>query len=256
MPQNKIKGIKDLYEECCDGSFYDWVLPSQNYTPPPLASRHLCWAPIWYNDSEGLSLHEDKYDPLDEFNSTWKLAFFSMGTRSKRLPHQPYKQFQLESEDDLLVVKCKIRPVLLIKKISSDWRVPGNSTKLFHTWLCLPLFSYKQRHTQEYVLIDQALRRSGQFYFPPGNPGLDEESAAKFIEIQFIPEINLTPLKKMCETLVPIMNRPICITDKAFMAVIGHLVNFLPAIEVTGDAKEWYEFFAEFVREEVDKVVE
>ncbi len=62
---------------------------------------------------------EDRYDPMDcTFNSTWKLCHFSKGLREGRLPHRPYKLSNLETDDDLVVVKCKIRPVLLIKMSS------------------------------------------------------------------------------------------------------------------------------------------
>lgn len=255
MPQSEIKGIKGLYEYCCDSTFYEWVFPDRSYTPPPLDERHICTAPVWYNDSEALTLIEDNYDSFNELNSTWKLTPFFAGLREKRLPHRPYKLFQLESDDDLVVVKCKIRPVLLIKKVSSDWRFPGNLAKLFNTWLCLPIFRYKPRHSQEYIITDQALKRAHHFYFPSGTPGLDYESARKLIELQFIPEANLTPMKKMCETRTPVMQRPFRVSEMAFQAIIGHITTFLHGIEITGDVKDWYEFFVELVREQIDKIV-
>ncbi len=256
MPPLELKGIKGLYEECCDGSFYEWVFPKSEYDPPPIANeKHICTAPIWFNDAEALTLIEDKYDSNDELNSTWKLSPFSVRTKDDRKTHRPYKTFQLESGDELVVVKCKTRPVLLIKKVSSDWRIPGNTSKLFNTWLCLPLFSYKHRHRQEYVFTDQALKRPHHFYFPPGAPGLDYESTGKLIEIQFIPEKNLSPMKKMCEVREPKMGRPFCVSDKAFQVILGHIANFLPGSEISGECKEWHDFFVELVQEEVDKIV-
>lgn len=192
---------------------------------------------------------EEKYESLDEFNSIWKLTPFSAGTRGKRLP-RPYKVFNLETEDDLIVHKCKIRPVLMIKNISTDWRVPD---KYFHNaWLCVPIFSYKDRHSQRYVIMDQALIRPHHFYFPPGEPGLDEESVGMLSEMQFIPEKNLIPFKKWCSA--ENMQMPFCLSEKAFHAVLGHIASLIPNIEISGRAQEWYEFFSELINEQINKI--
>lgn len=255
MKQSELKGIQGLYEECCYGQFYEWIFPEHGSPPPLAAERYICTAPVWYNDAEALTLIEDNYNSSDEMNSTWKLCHFAYGLREKRLSHRPYKVFQLESDDDLVVVKCKIRPILLIKKVSSDWRIPGNTAHLFDTWLCLPVFSYKNRHTQEYVIKDQSLKCPHHFYFPPGTPGIDNESAGKLIEMQFIPEGNLTQLKKMCDEGTIKMQRPFRVTEYAFHALLGHITNFFPYMDISGDVKAWYELFAETVQEQIPKII-
>ncbi len=124
------KGVSDLYEYCCDGRFYEWVFPDDFGNPPPnVGPKYICMGPICYKDDEIFTLIEEKYDPIHEEASTWKIGRFKEGIRDTRLPHRPYKVFQLETDDDLLVLKCKIRPVLVIKKIESDWRVPEKSRK-------------------------------------------------------------------------------------------------------------------------------
>jgi hypothetical protein len=209
--------------------------------------------PVFYKDDEVLTLTEDTYDPVHEERSTWKIAKFTAGIRDDRLPHRPYKEFQLETDDDLVVLKCKIRPVLVIKKIESDWRVPGRY--LYDSWLCLPLFSYKNRHSQEYVLSDQMLQIPHRFYFPPGSPGLSGECAGLISELQCIPEANLYPRKCFCHIRDPKMDRPIQLCDRAFHAVVGHIAQFLPEITISDDSLEWYEFFRDLVNEEICKVI-
>lgn len=49
---------------------------------------------------------------------------------------------------------------------------------------------------QELRRIDQSLKCPHHFYFPPGTPGIENESAGKLIEMQFIPERNVTQMKK------------------------------------------------------------
>lgn len=249
MPNADIRGVQGLYEQCCYGPFYEWVADQQTF-----GEGYICSAPVWYQNSEALTLVEDKYDAFDEINSTWKLAAFNSGVRDKRLPHRPYKSFQLESDDDLMVMKCKIRPVLLLKKAACDWRIPGNQANIYSPWLCLPLFSYKDRHSQAYVLDDQALKKPHHFYFPTGRPGLDNESVGKSIDIQFIPESNLTPHKKLCDEVR--MKKQIKLSEKAYKAVIGHFACFLPGIELAGESKEWYDFFKDLAQEQISNLVQ
>jgi hypothetical protein len=249
-----IKGARDLYEYCCDGKFYEWVFPGERgQLPPDVDQKYICMGPVFYKDEEMLTLIEDKFDPINEEQSTWKIARFKDGTRYNRFPHRPYKIFQLETDDDLLVLKCKIRPVLVIKKIESDWRIPYNY--FVNTWLCLPLFSYKNRHSQRYVLSDQKVQIPHRFYFPPGSPGLDEECAGLINELQCIPQANLYPKKCFCDISDPNMDIPIKLSDKAFHAVVGHIAQFLPGIIIAGESLEWYSFFKELVNEEISKIV-
>lgn len=248
-----LKGVDGLYEDCCDKIFYEWLIPTaeqiKHSAIPSFAEARISWAPVWYNDSQAFSLMEDKYDSFDEWNSTWKLTNFSATTRGRRLP-RPYKVFNLEKEDDLIVHKCKIRPVIMIKDISTDWRVPGN---YFHNaWLCIPAFAYKTRHSQKYVLADQALNRPHHFYLPPGTPGMDEESVGMLSEMQFIPEDNLTPFRKWCEAEK--MYMPFKLSEKAFHAILGHITKIIPTIEISGRAQEWYEYFSDLVREQIEKI--
>lgn len=244
------KGIKGLYEYCCDHKFYEWVLPEANgESPLSVNQKYICMAPIFYKDDVIFGLREDTFDSINEDQSSWKIVKFSDGTRDTRLPHRPYKIYQLEQDDDLLVLKSKIRPVLVIDKIETDWRKPYNY--FFGSWLCLPLFSYKKRHPQKYVISDQGLHVPHRFYFPPGVPGIDEESAGQINELQCIPEANLYPFRCFCDTYEPKIERPIKLSDKAFSAAMGHIAQFLPGINIAGESLEWYAFFKELVTEEI-----
>ena len=247
-----LKGAEGLSEYCCDGNFYEWIIQEGRTAPPEVEEKSICMGPVHYKDDDVLTLVENQYDPINEEESTWKITSFHEGTRHERLPHRPYRVFQLETEDDLLVYKCKIRPVVVIKKIESDWRMPHNY--IFNTWLCLPLYSYKGRHSQQYVLSDQKLENSQRFYFPPGVPGIINECSGLLNELQSIPERNLYPKKCFCDSVEPRMDRPIKLSDKAFQAVVGHIAQLLPGISISGDAYDWYNFFKELVVEEISKI--
>ncbi len=255
MPPS-LKGIPGIYEYCCDGKFYDWVIKDRPEIPEVgIAPKQIFMAPVCYKDKESLTLSEVEYDALHEERSTWKIAPFHIGVRDTRLPHRPYKLFQLESGDDLIILKCKIRPVLVVCKLECNWRFPVNhKSSIF--WLCLPLFSYKRRHLQEHVISDQQLQVPSRFYFPPGVPGLDTEAAGLLNQLQFIPEANLLyPHKCHNMDIDPPMDLPVQLSDLAFETVIGHIAKMLPEIEISGDAKEWYDFFKDLINEQIEKTL-
>jgi len=247
------KGIISLYDYCCDNNFYEWFF-SEEYKSRDqrIFPRLICMAPVYFKDDGILTLKEEVFDPNEERNSTWKITDFDEGPRNSRLPHRPYKEFQLEKDDDLMVLKCKIRPVLAIKELKCDWRMPYKHFMKF--WLCLPIFSYRPRHPQSFVISDQRLEAPIRFYFPPGTPGLAEEGAALISGLQCIPERNLYPYKCFCDLGDTPMDRPVKLGDYAFKAVVGHLSKLLPEIEISGSSKEWYDFFKELVNEEIDKL--
>jgi hypothetical protein len=247
-----LKGISGLYEYCCEKAFYEWYFLEADRKPAPsIYPGFICWAPVYYMDDKILSLKEDLYNPIEERESTWKISDFAEGTRDKRLKNRPYKEFQLEVDDDLLLLKCKIRPVLAIKEFKCDWRVPR---KYFVSqWLCLPIYSYRTRHLQIDVIADQKLQVPSRFYFPPGVPGLENEGAALLNRLQCIPEKNLEPFKCYCDQEGTAMDRPIKLSQKAFQAVVGHISYLFPGIEIDGSSKEWYDFFKELVIEEINK---
>jgi hypothetical protein len=248
-----LKGIVGLYEYCCDSVFYEWhFLEATSSTSKNIYPGSICWAPVYYIDCRILTLAEEIYNPIEERDSTWKIVDFDEGTRDRRLRNRPYKEFQLEKDDDLLLFKCKIRPVLAIKEFKCDWRVPR--TYFDNQWLCLPIYSYRQRHIQVDVIADQRLRVPSRFYFPPGIPGIGNEGAALLNRLQCIPEDNLEPYKCFCDLGETPMDQHIKLSNKAFQAIVGHLLILFPGIDITGTSKEWYDFFKELVNEEIDRL--
>ncbi len=246
------KGIEKVYDLCSDGTFYEWVVSRGPETPENrILPKQFFMAPVCYKDKGGLTLKEDNYLVLNEEESTWKITTFDSGLRGSRLPHRPYKQFQLESDDDLVVLKCKIRPVLLISKLECNWKLP--LLRSFNYWLCLPIFTYKRRHNQEFVIADQKFETPTRLYFPPGVPGLNEEAAGLVKELQFIPEGNLLyPHKCHNVDSDPPMDLPVKLSDIGFEAVIGHIAKTLPEIEISGQSKDRYDLFKELAAMAID----
>lgn len=244
MPE---KGISGLYEYCCEGKFYDWHI-TENQGEYRIREGSVCSAPICYKGDEILKLEEASYQSIEEEKSTFTIVKDRAGSR-RRLPHRPYKTFQLEADDDLMVLKGKNRPVITIKKVLCDWRFPN--TRFASLWLCLPIYSYRDRHSQPYVIEDQKLNVPHRFYFPSGIPGLEREGAGLINELQCIPEKNLIPYNAYCDIGETGIDRPVVLTNDAFQVVIGHVAKLFPGVDIFGDSITRYNFFKGLMLEQI-----
>ena len=256
---NNNKGFLDAYNIVCDlfneGSrFYEWIKKNDN-----LQKGQLCLAPVWYEKKNKWYLEECNYNIEDEKNSTWYAKKFT-----NYVSHGLYvkKYFQLELDENLLATHCKERPVLLINKFESDWFCPSNSYHISKTWLCLPVFTYKERHNQNYVLEDQKFNVNARIYLPSGCPGIDNESAIQLHTLQSINEEYLKPLTKMCDEYDPKMKRPYKICELGMNVIISHLIKYYGSLNFITNStvdynniKENYDNFVELVRETINEAL-
>ena len=228
---NEYKGIPDLYDRICkmfnpEFSFYEWIFqPEQD----ELQIGQLCNAPVWYEKSKRWYLIEDNYDPIKEEDSTWKAIIYSGKTKSEREPQSVVaKYFELEKGENLFAAPGKYRPVILIRNYCNDWLNPSNQREHIDTWLCLPIFSYKERHNQDYVINDQSFSNPDRIYIPPSygqSPGMVNESVIQLQSIQMLRSEYFEPLKSLCSIKEPIMNRPFKISNFAMKIIMYHLLN-------------------------------
>ncbi|MRR51365.1 MAG: hypothetical protein EG825_10690 [Rhodocyclaceae bacterium] len=247
MPSNSVKGIPNIYDACCDGSFYEFA---SNATP--VVPGLICEAPVWFADQEMYMLKEEQYNSYYEEESTWKISKAATLNDIAQCKHNPYKFLQVESDELLAVIKYKIRPVVPICKLITDWKHPQIPTNAIDYWFCLPIFNYKDRHSQTYVLHDQALDVPHRFYFPSGMPGIEYEGAGKITQIRCIPERYLK--SRLCFCKKENKAKPIRLGKNALNAVTGHIAVLLPEIQIAGVPKDYYEFFKELAKDEVHKL--
>jgi hypothetical protein len=248
-----VKGIPDLYDNICldltndENKFIDWFLePSMN-----LSSGIICSTVAWYVKRDRWYLDEADYDPITEENSTWYAKKYE-----KKYPvsnsSNVMKYFRLEKDERLITTNGKERPVILLKYATDSWWNPVNTAQHEKSWLCIPIFSYKDRHSQEYVLNEQCLKNPVSFYIPSfynTNPGINTESSARFQAIQMVKEEHLTPLKRLCVDHEPQMGRPFGLTKTGLELLMYHFYdqfNLFPELE---QANTQYSLF----KEEVDK---
>jgi hypothetical protein len=246
------KGILEFYDKTCqdlDGEgFIDWDLNSGGALAPGM----ICNAFSWYTKTDRWYLEEDNYKHLDEPNSTW------FARRLGSSPPEPttniMKFFKLEHGERLVTTNGKERPVILLRNEIDDWANPANATMHTHSWLCLPLFSYKDRHNQGYVLNDQRLNNPNAFYIPSMycGPGINAESAAKFQSIQMIKETVLKPLKSYCGNKGVEMNKPIRLTKTGLRILMYHFFKNLGIFAELEDREAEYLLFKEQINNLLD----
>ena len=134
----------------------------------------------------------------------------------------------------------------------SDWWNPPNKADHIIYWLCLPLFTFKDRHNQPYVLNDQSLNNPDAFYIPPGTasfPGASEESVARIQAIQMIKAERLIPCKCMCSA--DKMNRPFRLSDLGLRLILYHFYRSFNVFSELNDPNAEYGLF----KEEVSRLI-
>jgi len=250
--QDESKGIPRIYDDATDvvggEPFYVWIQRSDE----PLRQGQLCHAPVWYEKKNKWYLEEHRYEPGDEKESTWYARKLQTG-RFPEMDGMVKKYFELEKDEILITTNGKIRPVILLREYSSDWLYPG--VYKLNKWLCLPIFSYKSRHYQDWVEKDQRLEVFDRFYLPQshrGGPGIGVEGAARFHAIQAIDARNLEPAKSMCSNGEVKMQQPYALSATALRILVYHLFKAFELFSELKIQKDDYDIFKMFVDEALD----
>jgi len=248
------KGLLEIYDETCykltDENFTEWKFKD----PENLEVGQFCTAVVLYEKRNKWYLEEHSYDRFDESQSTW-YARKLKGSYPPEIDQNIMKFFELEKDESLITTNSKIRPVILLRKALSNWLNPTNAADHVTSWLCLPLFRYKDRHCQDYVLNDQRLENLNAFYIPPAYnscPGILEESAARFQAIQMINENHLKPLKCECRIKDPPMQRPFKLSKTGLELLLYHFYISLSIFKELEDTEACYQLFKEQINELID----
>jgi len=157
-----------------------------------------------------------KHDPIDDRKSLFKIKSYRP---YEHIPsHIPLPQLRLESNEYYYIGRGKKRPVIVLCGLSTEhWVMSPHQTEKMY--LCAPIFSMKERHTQQDVLTMQAFKYSNIFYLPPQDP-LENESAVRFEMIQPFMASSLQRVKNIDHNFVG-LNADI------FSPFANHLTKFL-----------------------------
>lgn len=251
------KGIAEVYDDVCheldDMPFVDWIRPGSGELVP----GQICSTVVWYVKYRCWYLEPADYDSMDEDKSTWRLRELR-GDLPPMVEGSVMKRFELEKDEGLITTNCKVRPVILLRYSRWDWLNPRNEARHVNSWLCIPLYSYKERHNQDYVLRDQKLLSQDRFYIPPGDgrrAGPINESAASYQNLQTVNAENLKALTCDCLVGEPKMRRPFRLSKLGLRLVLYHLYRNLGVFAELNDPGSEYDLFKEYVGRIIDAAV-
>jgi len=251
------KGVPSLYDDALsifsdvyeNVEFFNWI---RNYNNE-LQKGQVCYSVVSFYKRKKWYLQEHNYNPRDEQSSTWYAR--QLTNRFPKPDNSSYvkKYFDLGLDESLITVNSKIRPVILLERKQSNWWNPSNSSDYVEAWTCLPLFSYKSRHNQQYVLNDQKLL-TDRFYIPPfysNKPGIEKESSIMFDFIQNIPTYNIKPLRHDNSDLG--MRIPFKVSDIALRLINFHMLKNMNILNQQEPIKSDYDLFCEYIGEILDE---
>lgn len=193
---------------------------------------------VVYPRSYPTILKLEKYDPRGETKSRFSIKRYSSGDEK----HYPVKKLNLRADEMFYIYTGKIRPVVILGYVESEWF--ETTQKVF---LCAPVFSFKPRHSQEYIIKIQAFVYSYLFYLPKDPKGCYEESAIRFELIQPIMKGFLQPYLDLID------KKPVSLTQNAYWLLLNHLSKFLSGKPIDKEIEEDIIAYQELLLESMAK---
>ena len=153
-------------------------------------------------------------DPRDAAKSRFRLKAYSDGDEG----HAPIKELGLEEDELYYVLTGKRRLVVALGSCAQAWYPTSRELIIL---LCAPVFSFRPRHAQDFVIRAQAFHFPNLFYLPPDNDGCADESAVRFEYIQPMAASCLQPC------LGTLTRQPVALSEVARNLMLVHLAQFL-----------------------------
>lgn len=197
----------DIYEEL-------EIKDRMSFKPGQLYS-----APIKYPLTPPKVLQLESYNPEREESTTFGISNYDPNNPLQKMP---LKFLNLKSDDRLFILQGKKRPVIVLTCCDVDWLCNtslGSGIKE-QMVLCLPVFTFKDRHSQEYIVKIQAFFFPNLFYLMPSPKGIVQESASRFELVQPIHKGDMQPLKN-------VNNKPFKLSDSTLKLLYNQLSVFL-----------------------------
>jgi hypothetical protein len=195
-------------------NFYKFLDPPADpkqtiLVPGQIVSAHTVYPPV-----DPWIIQVLRYDALDESRSQYRVKRYSPEDRS----HMPIAELGLRSDENYYVYIGKERPLIVVRQIRSRWINPLYDETLV---ACVPVFSFKSRHTEEFRIKSMGFCYPDLFYLPSDPNGCTEESAARFELMQPIARRALHSHMKGSPS------RAVALSDAAFALFINHLGRYL-----------------------------
>jgi hypothetical protein len=181
------------------------------------------------------------YDASDPSRTQFELKRFDEHDRS----HFPVAELNLRKDENLYVYKGKERPLVVLGAVKSRW---ANALYDECSFLCIPLFSFKQKHSEIFRIECAAFFHPTLMYLPAEPDGCSAEGVLRFEHMQPIAR------KALHNYLAGTPSRATSLTNEAFSLLLNHLGRFLFRRDYDQVVCDQIDAYRELVREELDKI--
>ena len=154
-----------------------------------LERGQICWAPVPYLSSQIQTVSLESYDPRDESRNLYSIRQ-SEPDEATLFNHAPVHDLRLESNEELLITKSKLRPVIATSQRNEFWQL-GGGRLAERGRVCLPMYSFHPDDSDEFRERVRAQEYPWWIYMPD-QFGL-REGFARIDRIQTIEESHLRP---------------------------------------------------------------
>lgn len=231
--------MKEEFANLLCSSFYKFLVPSDPPAGDPIPGQ-IGVAHTVYPPPEPWILKVINYNALDESKSEYVAKRYHTDDRS----HMPIAELGLRSDENYYLYIGKERPLIVVKGIGSRWLNPLHDENLF---VCVPAFSFKPRHKDEFRIKTMGFCYPDLFYLPADPNGCTEESAARFELMQPVARRALHNYFRGSPS------RPVALSDEAFALFINHLGRFSFGKNLDDVICEQIDTYRSLVLEELQK---
>ncbi|MBA7628549.1 hypothetical protein ES703_36037 [subsurface metagenome] len=164
------------YYETLSGIYRKWYQPGQFFEAP------------------ALFLIEEKPMPVlsanyDSKNNTYSYGVTMADAASFKEEQMPIYPMRVKSRERVALVKCKMRPVIVISRVADSWR--DKRRKSDECFLVAPIYSFegnseKVSYSPAFIERVKAYTYNTFFYLPASSAPFVKESFVRFDRIQVI----------------------------------------------------------------------
>jgi len=155
-----------------------------------LGRGQLCWGPIQYLAQRLATLQLVYYDPRDERNNTYQIT--PNQTLDQAFNHTPVHDLNLHSDEEMLMVKAKLRPMAVISQKPTEWTLAGGRLNE-KGYICVPLYSFHQDESQEFRNRVWAVEYPSWVYLPGDTRLGMKEGFARLDRVQVLDKELISP---------------------------------------------------------------
>ena len=178
------------------------------------------------------------YNPSDLSRCKYEMKKYQDGDRS----HMPVAELQLRSDENFYVYKGKERPLVVIGSVKSEW---GNALKPDHLFLCVPMFTFKDRHSDVFRSEIQAFGYPNLFFLPKALEGCAEDSVIRLELAQ--------PITRRALRNVVADGHAVALSEESFALLMAHLARFWLRRDIDSEICETIDCYRELIFDAIKK---